>query len=113
MQYTLDSVTLVLAALKDKFPNKEYISKPIFINDLDKHFDNIGSDRYDTSIFYFGRLTIGDTPSSEGVRVYTNEVQPIVLDSNSQITLLFNDLEPVDSGLMRGQFVGFRIIAVS
>lgn len=102
MQYTIDSISHVEAALKEKYKQARIVSTPLLTTSTD---DFVAED---DNTFYFGVMTVGplDFPGSFYVH---NGPFYIILDSNSQITVFFKYIYNSVVGLPPFQFRGFRI----
>ena len=108
MNYTLDSITHAVAAVKATLQEKVISVEPILITD----FSELG--KRIQKRYLFGRMTVGNGMTK--VTFLLNNEPIIEVDPNSQIDLLFDRVyaffedEDLNGKDFMGQFRGFEII---
>lgn len=113
MNYTLDSLELVLKSLKNKFPNKKFTSKPFTTDDLTEFLITESSQISEKSDnYYFGLVTIGHTIDDLSVKFFNNNEFIMILPPESQLQLLFQKiLIDTYDDVIYGQFIGHKIFS--
>lgn len=105
MNDTLNNKDLIIQCLKDEFKNKTVKVETVFYT----HNIKLYLHSYNSNIFYYGSLTIGQEIPKIQFHVSPNEY--LIPEANSQHDILFRRLSS-DNGETACQFYGYKFILI-